>query len=118
LVIVVITDEYDGEGDPEAAYPTREPATSTGTPQTWYQAVLDAKQGIAENAVALAIVNYANGPCPPDDLGHDGVNIVEWVEEFGENGFLGGLCEEDYGPFFNDATSVIEEACANFVPAG
>jgi hypothetical protein len=118
LVIVVITDEYDGEGDPEAANPTREPATSLGTPQTWYDAVLEAKGGHEENAVALGILNYEGGPCPPADLGHDGRNIVEWVEHFGENGFLGGLCEEDYEPFFDDAIGVIEEACANFVPTG
>ena len=118
LVIVVITDEYDGEGDPEAANPTREPATSIGTPQTWYDAVLEAKGGHEENAVALGLLNYDDGPCPPADLGHDGRNIVEWVEHFGENGFLGGLCEEDYAPIFEDAIGVIEEACANFVPTG
>jgi hypothetical protein len=118
LVVVVITDEYDGEGDPEAANPTREPATSVGTPESWYDAVVAAKNDHPENAVALALVNYAGGPCPPSDLGHDGANIVAWVEQFGDNGFLGGICEPDYGPIFRQATSVIEDACASFVPAG
>lgn len=118
LVIVIITDEYDGPGDPEAESPGREPPTSTGTPQTWYDAVVTAKGGIPQNAVALVITNYDDGPCPPSDLGHDGVNLVEWVEEFGDNGFLGGICEPDYGPIFGEATEVIQTACENFVPAG
>lgn len=118
LVIVVITDEYDGPGDPEAMNPARDPPTSTGTPQTWYDAVVDAKGGIPQNATALVITNYDDGPCPPADLGHDGMNLVEWVEQFGDNGFLGGICEPDYGPMFEDATAVIQTACDNFVPAG
>lgn len=118
LVIVVITDEYDGPGDPEADTPAEDPPTSLGTPQTWYDAVLAAKGGVPENAVALVITNYEDGPCPPLDLGHDGVNLVEWVEMFGDNGFLGGICEPDYGPMFAEATAVIETACDNFVPNG
>jgi hypothetical protein len=118
LVIVIITDEYDGPGDPEADNPARDPPTSTGTPQTWYDAVVAAKGGIPQNAVALVITNYDDGPCPPSDLGHDGVNLVEWVEQFGDNGFLGGICEPDYGPMFEQATEVIQTACENFVPVG
>jgi hypothetical protein len=118
LVIVIITDEYDGPGDPEADFPARDPPTSLGTPQTWYDAVVAAKAGIPQNAVALVITNYADGPCPPSDEGHDGVNLVEWVEQFGDNGFLGGICEPDYGPMFAEATGVIQTACENFVPVG
>jgi hypothetical protein len=118
LVVVVITDEYDGEGDPEDLGGSEDPPTSTGDPQSWYDAVVAAKGGIAENAAALAITNYEGGACPPDDLGHDGVNIVSWVELFGDNGIVGGICEADYGPFFEQATDVVAEACAGFVPAG
>jgi hypothetical protein len=117
LVIVVITDEYDGEGDPEPGN-GREPPTSAGTSQDWYEAVIAAKNGIPQNAVALAIVNYEGGACPPAELGFDGVNIVDWVELFDTNGFLGGICEDDYAPFFEAATDVIADACANFVPEG
>jgi hypothetical protein len=118
LVIVVITDEYDGPGDPEALNPQRDPPTSLGDPQSWYDAVVTAKLGVAKNAAALVITNYEGGPCPPGDLGHDGANLVEWVEQFGENGFLGGICEPDYGPIFAEATGIIETACHNFEPAG
>jgi hypothetical protein len=119
LVIVVITDEFDGPGDPEAMFPNGEdPPTSTGDPMSWFDAVVAAKGGFVENAVALAITNWEDGPCPPQDLGHDGANIVAWVELFGTHGFLGGLCEQDYAPFFAQATGVIEQACADFVPQG
>lgn len=117
LVVVVITDEYDGEGDPEPGN-GEEPATSMGGPMDWYDAVVAAKGGVPENAVALAITNYEGGPCEPAELGFDGVNIVEWAELFGSNGFVGGLCLEDYGPMFAEATGVIATACENFVPAG
>ncbi len=117
LVVVVITDEYDGPGDPEPGN-GEEPATSMGGPMDWYDAVVAAKGGIVENAVALAIVNYEGGACAPAELGFDGVNIVSWAELFGVNGFVGGLCEQDYGPMFAEATGVIAQACANFVPQG
>jgi hypothetical protein len=118
LVIVVITDEYDGPGDPEALNGGEDPPTSLGDPQSWYDAVVLAKLGIPQNAAALVITNYDGGPCPPADLGHDGANLVEWVEKFGENGFLGGICEPDYGPMFAEATGIIETACHNFEPVG
>jgi hypothetical protein len=118
LVIVVITDEFDGPGDPEALNPARDPPTSLGTPETWYDAVVAAKGGFPQNAAALVITNYDDGPCPPADLGHDGINLVDWVEEFGDNGVLGGICEPDYGPMFEAATAVIQTACDNFVPIG
>jgi hypothetical protein len=89
-----------------------------GDPQSWYQAVVDAKGGIPQNAAALLLTNYEDGPCPPSDLGHNGVNLVEWVGMFGDNGFLGGICEPNYGPLFMEATAIIETACDNYVPTG
>ncbi|MBV1860637.1 MAG: hypothetical protein KUG77_19645 [Nannocystaceae bacterium] len=112
LVVVVITDEADGPGDPDTV-------TSTGDPASWYQSVLDAKGGIAENAAALVLTNYVDGPCPPGGFGSDdGVNLVDFAGLFGENGFVGGICEPDYGPSFTQATAVIQQACENFIPPG
>jgi hypothetical protein len=111
LVIVVITDEYDGPGDPEGA-------GSMGDHDTWYDAVIAAKNDTPENAVALALVHYYGGMCPPPDIYSDGAEIIAWVELFEENGFYGGICEADYGPIFAEATGVIEEACNNFIPPG
>lgn len=113
LVLVIITDEYDGAGDPEGGG-----SHSQGDPGTWYDTVVASKLGIPENAVALGLLNYAGGPCPPADQVYDGGNIVNFVSMFGANGFLGGICEPDYGPGFAEAVGIIEEACNNFQPPG
>jgi hypothetical protein len=111
LVLVIITDEYEGAGDPEFC-------NSAGDPMTWYNTVVAAKLGIPENAVALALINYAGGSCPPADIVYDGANIATFVNMFGANGFLGGICEPDYGPVFMEAVGIIEDACNNFMPPG
>ena len=110
-MIVIITDEYDGGNDPEGC-------NSAGTPVTWYDTVVTSKLGIPENAVALGLLNYADGPCPPADQVFDGGNIGSFVSMFGPNGMLGGICEPDYGPVFAEAGQLIEEACNNFMPPG
>jgi hypothetical protein len=111
LVLVIITDEYDGGGDPEGC-------NSAGDPMSWYNTVVASKLGIPENAVALGLLNYAGSPCPPADTVFDGGNIVNFVTMFGPNGFLGGICEADYGPGFAEAVGIIEDACNNFTPPG
>ncbi len=107
LVAVIITDEWDGPGDPELL-------TSAGTPQDWYDTVLDAKQ-FPENAAVVSLVNYAGGACPPLEPVNDGQQLVAFTELFGSNGFVGGICD-DYGPVFSQAVDLIDEACKNFQP--
>jgi hypothetical protein len=111
LVLVIITDEYDGAGDIEGSH-------SAGDPMSWYDTVVASKLGIPENAVALGLLNYAGGACPPTNVVFDGVNIASFVDLFGVNGFLGGICEPDYGPVFAQAVGIIEDACNNFQPPG
>ncbi len=112
LVIVIITDEADGPGDPDGAPGI---GSSTGTADSWYQTVVDAKMGLPENVVVLSLINYAGGACPPSSSVSDGQNIADFTAMFGENGFLGGICEPDFGPIFQSAIGVIDEACENFV---
>ena len=107
LVAVIITDEWDGPGDPELL-------TSSGTPQSWYDTVVTAKQ-FPENAAVVSLVNYAGGPCPPAEPVFDGQQIVAFTELFGGNGFVGGVCD-DYGPVFAQAVDLIDEACKSFQP--
>jgi hypothetical protein len=114
LVVVVITDEADGPGDSEGLPPN----ISTGDTMSWYDAVVAAKDGIPENVVALALVNYAGGACPPQSTYDDGQNIVDFAQLFGPNGFVGGICEPDYGPIFQQAIDVIDMACENYIPPG
>jgi len=109
LVIVIITDEYDGPNDPEGS-------SSPGMPTDWYDAVVTAKDDIPENVVVVSLVNSATGSCPPFDPVYDGVHIVEFTEMFGKNGLVGGICELDYSPFLAQAVEVIDVACDNFTP--
>lgn len=107
LVAVVITDEWDGPGDPELL-------TSMGTPQEWYDRVVAAKN-VPENAAVVTLVNYQDGPCPPSEPVFDGQRLVEFTNFFGPTGFVGGICDE-FGPTFEQAVDLIDEACSNFQP--
>lgn len=104
LVVVVISDEPEGEGDPEGPPPD----SSAGTPDAWYQAIVDAKLGHPENAVVMTLTGDTD-PFPD--------NIADFAALFGDNGFSGPIWG-DYGPLFTDATDIVAEACENFVPPG
>lgn len=115
LVIVVLTDEDDAEH-------------SAGGPIDWYNAVVAAKGGQADNVVVLSLVwDDSNGnpynctsnglpPLIPGDQEY-GETIVEFTNMF-TNGSVGNICADDYGPFFADAISVIDSACDGFTPPG
>ena len=109
LVLVIITDEYDGPGDPESN-------PSPGTPMEWYDQVVAVKGGIPENVVVVSLVNAMGGSCPPASTVFDGVNIVDFTTMFGDNGLVGGVCDMDYSVLFADAVSIIDVACDNFEP--
>ena len=108
LVIVIITDEWDGPGDPEGF-------GSTGDADSWYQTVVDAKDGLPENVVVLSLVHFDPGCSPSDGFLSGGIET--FTNMFGPNGFLGCI-SDDYGQVFSEATSVIDMACDNFVPPG
>jgi hypothetical protein len=107
LVIVLITDEWDGPGDPEFF-------GSTGNAQSWYDTVVMAKGGIPENVVVVSLVHTPG--CPPTDGLLSG-DLQPFTELFGANGFVGCITD-DYAMIFNEATSIIDGACDNFMPPG
>ncbi len=106
LVIVVITDEWDGPGDPEFF-------GSPGNAASWFNTVVTAK-GVAENVVVLSLVHSAG--CPPSD-GFLSGDIEPFTNMFGANGFIGCI-DSDYGDLFMQATTLIDVACDNFQPPG
>ena len=108
LVVVVITDEWDGPGDPEIF-------GSTGDAASWYDTVVAAKNGIPGNVVILSLVHF--GECPPTDGGSMSGDIEPFTAMFGANGFLGCI-DSDYAELFMQATMVIDGACEGFVPPG
>jgi hypothetical protein len=53
--------------------------------------------------------------------GVEGAEVAERVTTFTTmftNGFVGRICEPDFGGFFSQAVGVIETACENFEPIG
>lgn len=116
LVVVIITDEPDGPGDPENGGLFPDPI-SGGTPMQWYESVVALKFGIPENVVMMSLVHDPDGACAPTSNQDAYRNITDFTRMFGDNGFVGGICE-DYGPLFEQAVGVIENACAGFIPPG
>ncbi|TPV95328.1 MAG: hypothetical protein B7733_10785 [Myxococcales bacterium FL481] len=116
LVVTVITDEDDAPGDPDGH------SNSSGDPEEWFEKVVDAKDGNVDHVVALALVGVEKpNECPPFQWnGQTGAeintSIREWVDMFGDYGFVGDVCASSYGPFFEAALKVIEEACEEFPP--
>lgn len=107
LVVVIITDEWDGPNDPEVP-------GSMGTPADWYDDVVAAKGGIPEHVVVLSLINDFGGPCPPSSSAYDGVHIAAFTQMFGTQGIVGGICEADWSPAFDQTLLAVQTACENF----
>jgi hypothetical protein len=99
LVVTMISDEVE--------------AGSAGLPQDWYDALLARKLGNQTAIVVLALngdTETMGQECTPT------AKISEFVDMFGDRGFIGSICEPDYGPFFADAVDIIDYACEQYVP--
>jgi hypothetical protein len=107
LVVVIITDEWDGPGDPDIL-------GSSGNAGTWYDTIVTAKGGIPENIVVLSLIHFPG--CEPTDGFYSG-DIQPFTAMFGPNGFIGCIAG-DYGMIFNEAVGIIDTACDNFIPPG
>jgi hypothetical protein len=115
LVVTFITDEEDdyslGNGSP-------------GTPQSWYDAVVAAKNGDPTAAVVLGLIGDPDQPnpvCQPlMDIqgGEASPRLRQFVELFGPRGTWGSVCSPNFGDFFEQAVSLIDTTCDDFVPPG
>lgn len=104
LVVTVITDEED--------------TSSPGEPPGWYANLVAAKKGDASGIVMLGLINdldQQNPVCPPES--QDAVRLRTFIDMF-ENGFRGSVCELDYGQFFEEAVSIIDTTCDDYIPPG
>ena len=122
LVIAIITDEEDDHEDAITGFPG---FGSDGEPAQWYDTVLSVKSNNPQNAVVLALVGpQAPDMCPPLNKqlgGIDGAEVANRILQFTGMfpfGFVGPVCAGSYGPFFDEAVSVVSEACDEFVPPG
>jgi len=97
LVVVIIGDEADN---------------SPGNPMQWYDDVVAARSGIPENVVIVSIID---GPTSPCGFGQS-LQRSLFTDLWGDNGFEVAICVPDYGPAFEEAISIIDVACENFIP--
>jgi hypothetical protein len=106
LVVTFITDEEDTD--------------SAGTSAEWLNAVVDAKGGDLSSIVVLGLFgdgDLQNPVCAPNGA-QLAPNLVAFMDQFGDRGLRGSVCAEDYSPFFDDATAIIEQVCSDFEPPG
>jgi hypothetical protein len=104
LVVTFITDEDDGNGD------------SAGTAAGWKQALVAAKNGDEQALVVLGL--FGDG-CPPlnnNSGAEQSPRLREFVESFGDHGFIGQVCSPSFDQFFEDAVGLIDTTCEEFVP--
>lgn len=115
LVVTVITDDYPVTG-------TNDDASTVGTIDAWYDALVTAKHGLQDNIVMLGIINLEGSTCVQDGSAggpavHPTQKFVDFVAQFGERGIVGDICSEpDYSQFFAEAVAVIDTACDEFEP--
>jgi len=122
LVIVLITDEEDDPTDQGIDYDENSP----GDPAQWKQTVVEIKNGDANAVVVLGLVgdpDLPGGLCQPlqgtSPVGAEASpRLRQFVELFGGHGIWASVCSPDYGPFFEQAVALIDEACDEFVPPG
>jgi hypothetical protein len=81
---------------------------SAGTPEAWTQAVIDAKNGEPDSVVML---NIGDPSFPWQDRLWQMVNVFRY-------GLVTDSGDLDYGPAFDAATEMVEEACRGFSPPG
>ncbi len=133
LVITIISDEEDDSADVVAVppldgscVPADADPNSPGDPAGWKAGLVAAKGGNEEAIVVLSLVGDCDvgGMCPGIELVGNGYTGAEpaprlraFTESFGY-GSVGPVCAPDYAPFFEQAVSVIETACDEFVPQG
>ncbi len=113
LVLVLISDEDDG-GSPIPGF-----TGSPGDPSQWFEQFAELEGGVESNIVVLGLIGVPPpNACDPDDpfeLNIVATRLSNFIDKF-TFGFEGDVCADDYGPFFEDALSIIEEACLGFTP--
>jgi hypothetical protein len=101
LMVTLISNTYDQEGKPWG---------STGTPETWAAAVRKAKGEDLESVVMLSILDASHNPdCHPEDRTCQLLKLFPYS-------LVADRLDSDYGPAFDQATDLVETACADFIP--
>jgi hypothetical protein len=91
----------------------------TGTPDDWYQAVVDAKLGDPTSVVVLGLTpdwpGCQDGGGPPK-----GAHWAEFIALWGDHGMHGNICgtADEFVAFFESAVGTIDQACDDYHPPG
>lgn len=104
LVVVLIEDTYDQD--------------SEGTPETWIEALRTAKHGNDDAFAVLVITTDVDDPvcegvCLPDC--NQTKNPLRLLTEGVKHGFIGGICDPSFTPFFTETVHHIVNLCEGFV---
>lgn len=112
LVVVLITDE-DDVADGCDGSGTCASYGSGGTSSEWYQAVVAARGGRAENIVVLSLIGRAlDNPCGATPA----ARLLGFTNRFAPNNLIGDVCAASYDRFFLDALPVVSDACERWIP--
>ncbi len=87
----------------------------SGTPQDWYDAVLAAKNGDPAAVAVLGLTPNFDG-CRDGAGPPKGAHWGEFVAMWGDHGLEASVCNDDYGPFFEEAVVVVDLTCDEFQP--
>ncbi|EDM80789.1 hypothetical protein PPSIR1_12938 [Plesiocystis pacifica SIR-1] len=111
LVVTFITDEDDDADD-----------GSAGTVDGWRAALIAAKGGDASSIVVLGLFGDGDQPNPicgtfGDNSGAEtSPRLRQFIDSWGDQGFFGSICADDYDEFFQDAVDIIDTTCDEFTP--
>jgi len=90
---------------------------SPGTPASWYDTLVDVKDGNEEAVVVLVISEDSaqpDGVCPDTNMGDNVLRI--FAAETAAHGRFLSSCEMDYGPFLKEGAALALDQCAVLVP--
>jgi hypothetical protein len=108
LVLILLTDE-DDVPDVCDVDGVCETYGSGGDKQAWYDELVAARGGSAEGIVVISILgrrgDNACGAVPA-------AKLIGFTGLFGENGYLGDICAEQYDTIFDEALPVVVDACS------
>ncbi|MBX3125131.1 MAG: hypothetical protein KF718_00360 [Polyangiaceae bacterium] len=85
----------------------------TGTPQEWYDAVVQAKKGNPDSVVMVGITPAFAGCASGNNI--KGAHWAEFVAKFKYN-LHANVCTADYAATFAQAITVIDEGCDQYTP--
>jgi hypothetical protein len=66
----------------------------------------------------VATGNPTNTECDEYGWGYKAPKFVEFIELFGDHGFMGDSCDADYTESFDEAVALVDQACDEFTPPG